>query len=122
MAFLGPESRLAAEASECAGEQGRFWEYRDRLFAEQGPRDRGAFGEENLKRYAREAGLDAARFGSCLDGGRYGDLVRAETESGRAKGVRSTPSLFVNGAKVEMPTDFDQLSALIDAELREVGR
>jgi hypothetical protein len=65
-AFLGPESRQAAEASECAAEQGAFWPYHDRLYERQAGENRGAFSQDNLKRFAVELGLNGQAFDACL--------------------------------------------------------
>lgn len=116
MAFLGQESIRAAEASECAAEQGQFWAYHDKLFAEQTGENRGAFSTSNLKRFAAELGLQTDAFNACLDQGRYTQQVRAETEEGRRKGVRATPTLFINDRKVfEGVPSFEQLRQAIEA-------
>jgi protein-disulfide isomerase len=116
MAFLGQESVWAAEASECAAEQGQFWAYHDKLFAEQAGENRGAFSKANLKRFAAELGLQPDAFNACLDQGRYTEQVRAEREEGRRKGVRATPTIFINGQKVfEGVPSFEQLRQAIEA-------
>src|SRR5581483_3425295 len=97
LAFLGDESEQAAAAAECAGDQGQFWAYHDKLFAEQAGENRGAFSKDNLKRFGADLGLDQASFNACVDSDRYLSAVRAETREGRRLGVRSTPTLFVNG-------------------------
>ncbi len=114
-AFLGSESLWAAEAAECAAEQGRFWEYHDKLFTEQAGENRGTFSKANLKRFAAELGLHTDAFSACLDQERYAAQVRGETEEGRRKGVRATPTIFINDQKVfeGVPT-FDQLRRAIE--------
>ncbi len=114
-AFLGQESIWAAEAAACAGEQGQFWAYHDTLFAEQQGENGGAFSKENLKRFAARLGLDTARFNACLDTDRYATTVQAETAAGRQKGVRATPTLFVNGQKIEGVPLFEELRQVIGA-------
>ena len=79
MAFIGPESEWAAEATECANEQGKFWEYHDKLFDNQGGENVGAFSKANLKRFAAEMKLDTAAFNVCLDSDKYLAKVRADT-------------------------------------------
>lgn len=116
-AFLGPESQWAAVASECANEQGRFWEYYDKVFAEQAGENAGAFSKENLKRFAGELGLDTGRFNQCLDSEKYRDAVQQETLAGQQRGVRGTPTLFVNGRLIERGADYAVLKAAIEAEL-----
>ena len=70
-AFLGQESRWAAEAAECANEQGRFWDYYEKLFTEQGGENVGVFSKPNLQRFAGELSLDTASFNKCLTSGKY---------------------------------------------------
>ena len=115
MAFLGDESVWAAAASECADEQGRFWDYHDTLFTHTAGRGRGVFTRPSLKQYAADLGLERDAFSSCLDSGRYDDWVRAETELGRQQGVTATPTLIVNGRLVSPVPAFDDLRMLIHA-------
>ena len=112
-AFLGLESSWAAEASECAGEQGKFFEFHDKLFASQAGENRGAFSKDNLKRFGAELGLGQS-FASCVDSGRYAQTVRDDTKVGEGRGVQATPTLFVNGRKIEYAASFEQLQAIID--------
>lgn len=111
--FLGPESEWAAEAAECAGEQGRFFEYHDRLYASQAGENRGTFSKTNLKRLGAELGLGQT-FAACVDSGRYAQAVRDQTASGQARGIDRTPTLFVNGRKIEGAATFEQLRGIID--------
>nr|BAL58774.1 DsbA oxidoreductase [Candidatus Acetothermum autotrophicum] len=96
-AFLGQESVWAAEAAYCAAEQGGFWAYHDKLFANQRGENRGAFSKPNLVRFARELGLKTEDFQICLDSGRYRQKVQDELREGQERGVNSTPSFIVNG-------------------------
>lgn len=116
-AFLGQESRWAAEAAECANEQGRFWDYYDKLFTEQGGENVGVFGKPNLQRFAAELGLDAARFSQCLTSGKYTASVFADINQAASKGVRGTPTLFVNGQQVDRGADYAVLRQAIEAAL-----
>jgi protein-disulfide isomerase len=115
LAFLGQESVWAAEAASCAAEQDRFWPYHDKLFAEQAGRNRGAFSRENLKRFGQEIGLERQPFEACVEAGRYAGLVQAERQAGEAKGVSSTPTLFVGGSRLQGVPTFEQLSQAIEA-------
>ena len=99
-AFMGEESVLAAQAAECASDQGRLWDFHDTLFANQRGMDQGAFSSENLKRFAEALELDTAAFDSCLDSGKHAAKVREDTEAGRQLGVDSVPTIFVNGQPV----------------------
>jgi protein-disulfide isomerase len=116
--FLGADTLAAGAASECAADQGKFWEYHDRLFEAQPERKNGAFATAQLKAYGVQVGLEAPAFNACVDGGRYVERVKAETERGRAKGVKATPTLFVNGRKIEGVPQPEALDALIATALR----
>jgi protein-disulfide isomerase len=87
-----PLARTAAEAARCAGAEGRYWAYHDRLFEEQ-PR----FGRDDLLRYAVDLGLDAAAFTRCLDERRYAPAVNADAQQARALGITATPTFLING-------------------------
>jgi protein-disulfide isomerase len=80
----------AAVASRCAGEQGRFWEYREALFAAQ-----GSLGTEPYARIAQELGLDVAKLAACRSDGRQAAEVRADLERARAHGISSTPAFVI---------------------------
>ena len=117
LAFIGDESRWAAEASECANEQGRFWDYYDRLFAEQAGENNGAFNPEHLKRFAVEIELDTDQFNQCLAASKYRAKVQQEVTEAQRLGVRSTPTLFVNGRLVTNGSHYQALQAAIEAAL-----
>jgi protein-disulfide isomerase len=87
-----PNAERAAQAAEAAGAQGKFWEMHDRLYEHQDSLD-----ERSLTRHARKIGLDVAKFESDLAAGAHAARVNRDVESGRAGGVRGTPSLFING-------------------------
>lgn len=114
-AFIGDESIWAAQASECANEQSKFWEYATYLFDHQQGENRGQFSKDNLKRFAGELKLDATAFNGCLDSGKYVDVINNETSQGRARGVNSTPSFFINGGFVQGVLSADQFAAAIDS-------
>lgn len=116
-AFLGDESQWAAEASECANEQGRFWDYYDKLYQEQNGENVGVFSKDNLKRFASEIGLDTVSFNQCLDSGRFTEKVQQETLEGQQAGVRGTPSVFVNGKLIENGGSYLALQAAVEAAL-----
>lgn len=116
-AILGPGSELAAEASECAGEQDAFWEYHDLLYDPQG----GDFGTERLKQLAADLGLDTTSFVECLDSGKYGSLVVAERETVQSLGARGTPAFLINGRPLAGAQPFDVFKEVIEAEIRASG-
>jgi protein-disulfide isomerase len=113
----GRESRRAAEASECANEQGRFWEYHGIVFANQQGEGKGAFRDARLKAFAETLGLDTARFNQCFDSGRYAQAVRDDEDLARSLGITSTPTMLVNGIRVENPLDLNEIRQLVEAEL-----
>lgn len=117
MAFLGKESVRAAEASECAGEQDKFWEYHDKVYENQGGHNSGAYSDANLKRFAAEIGLDMAQFNACLDSGRYSGRVQAQLQAAKGQGVRATPTLIINGRMLEGLYKYEDYRRLIDQEL-----
>ncbi|MDP3987874.1 MAG: DsbA family protein [Candidatus Levybacteria bacterium] len=118
-AFLGAESTNAAEASECANEQGKFWEMHDYLFNHQGGENLGAFSKENLKKFAKDVGLDTGKFNSCLDSDKYKDSVAKDLSDGKAAGVTGTPATFVNGQIVVGAQPFESFKTIIDQELKK---
>lgn len=113
----GRESRRAAEASECANEQGQFWQYHAMLFANQQGEGLGAFADNRLKAFAEALQLDTSAFNTCFDAGQYASAVRDDEQLGRSMGVQGTPMVFVNGTLVQNPLDFSQIQALIEAAL-----
>lgn len=117
LTIIGPESLLAAIASECAAEQGKFWEYHDLLFQRWVGENVGGFSEPNLLRFATEVGLDAGPFTSCLQERRYAEKVRRDFDDARALGVRSTPTLFISGKMYPGLREFDEYRRIIEGEL-----
>lgn len=116
LAILGEQSVSAGQAAECAREQGKFWEYHDKLFAGQGP---FAFAAGNLKRYAKDLGLDSVAFDRCLDSGKYAQRVDTETGVGKMLGLRGTPSFFINGRPLIGAHPFETFQLVIEEELKD---
>ena len=110
----------AAEASECANEQGALWQYHDILFANQ-----SALAVDNLKAYAAQLGLDATKFNECLDSGRMASLVQADmevaTKAAQEAGLDrfGTPAFFINGKHLGGAQPFDVFKQALDAALAE---
>ena len=109
---IHPQAFKAAEAGQCAREQGKFWEYHDQLFANQ-----QALEPEFLKKYAADTGLDAATFSACLDTAKYAERVQAQMGVGNSLGVSSTPSVFINGRLLSGAQPYETFTAVIDEEL-----
>jgi len=109
-----PNARKAAEAAECAAEQGKFWEYHDKLFINQPT----GFGVDKFKQWAGELGLNAPQFNGCLDTGKYAQKVESELQEGTAKGVDGTPATFVNGKLISGAQPYDAFKKEIDSLLK----
>jgi protein-disulfide isomerase len=109
---IHPQAFKSAEAAHCAGEQGKFWDYHDKLFANQ-----EALQADDLKKYASDLGLDAAKFGPCLDSSKYAERVRDGVSAGSRLGVNSTPTLYINGRMLQGAQPFETFAAMIDEEL-----
>lgn len=116
-AFLGQESIWAAQAAECAADQGKFWEYHDLLFEKQNGENVGTFTKENLINYAQELNLDATKFDPCLNNDQTLDRVQADTLEGRNVGVSGTPTFFINGKPLVGAQPADAFQSEIDALL-----
>ena len=114
---MGQESQWAAEASECAAEQDAFWEYHDFLYEHQNGENRGAFSQDNLKKFASQIGLAEEAFGQCLDSGKYTDIVKGEIQMAQQLGVQSTPTFVINGTPVVGAQPFESFQQVIDAAL-----
>jgi protein-disulfide isomerase len=107
-----PHAAKAAEASLCAADQGKFWEYHDVLFKNQKKLD-----PTDLKAYAGEVGLDGQKFGQCLESGDKKKTVDADQQAGLAAGVGGTPAFFINGIFLNGAVPVDEFKKIIDVEL-----
>jgi protein-disulfide isomerase len=119
-AFLTQESVQAAQASECALDQGAdaYWLYHDTLYANRGT-GRTAYSKPRLKSYAQELGLDTASFNKCLDSGAKAEAVQTDLDEGRSQGVQATPTWFLNGQMVPGALPETELRQLFDSRLSE---
>ena len=107
---IHPNAMNAALASECANDQGKFWEMHDMIFEHQ--RD---LSKSVLKTLASDLDLDIDAFNACLDSRAYKDIVEADIQEGNERGVNATPTIYVNGAK-RSPSD---IYDVIDKALAE---
>ena len=110
------KARGASEAAQCAHSQGKFWEYHDKLFANQ-----QALDSDNLKKYAAEIGLDTTAFNQCFDEGKFKSVVDANQAGGDALGVQGTPAFFINGRFLSGAVPFEAFQEIIEEELRHQG-
>ena len=115
-AILGTESNRSAEASECAADQDKFWDYHDALFADQ-MTNRSAFNDDWLIDVAEDLGMDATVFGQCLISGRYATQVKQQALSTQSMGLRGTPAFLVNGTVVSGAQPFSVFQQLIEEQL-----
>ncbi len=118
LAFLGAESTQAANASLCAKEQGKFWDYHDYLFKKQSGENQGTFSDTNLKQFAADLGLDTDKFNKCLDGKIYDSQVQDDMKIASSNGFNSTPSFAVNDKPLVGAVPYSQFQTLIDAALK----
>jgi len=118
-AILGKPSMAAAQAAECAGEQGKFWEYHDKLFASAA--SPLAFTNGRLKGYAKELGLKSQDFNQCLDSGKHLKKVEGETATGGFLGARGTPAFFLNGKLLVGAQPFQVFEAAIEKDLKKAS-
>jgi protein-disulfide isomerase len=112
LSSIHPRAQKAAEAAECAYDQGKFWEYRALLFQNQQDLD-----VESLKKYARDIGLNAETFTTCVESGDKEQQVLRDYGVGKNQGVNGTPTFFINGKKLSGAQPIDAFKALIDATL-----
>jgi protein-disulfide isomerase len=104
----------AAEAALCANDQGKFWEMHDAMFA-----DQQGLAPEGLKAKATKIGLKADQFASCLDADKHADEIKKDIAAGSAAGVSGTPAMFVNGRFISGAVPLDDITKVIDDELKK---
>lgn len=110
-----PNAQKAAEAAECAGEQGGdavYFKMHDKIFENQ-----QALDVASLKTYAQQLGLKTADFNKCLDNGKMASEISKDATEGGSYGVQGTPAFFINGRLVSGAQPFAAFKAAIDAEL-----
>jgi protein-disulfide isomerase len=105
------DARPAAEAAGCAAEQGKFWEYHEKLMA---AKDLSA---DNLKKLAGEVGVDQKQFDGCVAAQKFKDAIEKDVEAGEAAGVNGTPAFFINGRMLDGAQPFEKFKEVIDEEL-----
>ncbi|MCL4394034.1 MAG: DsbA family protein [Chloroflexi bacterium] len=113
------ESNWAAEAAECANQQGKFWEYHDKLYAVWTGEHVGDFTKPKLEGYAAQLGLDTAKFNQCLETDQTASVVRADEQQATKLGLPGTPSFLVNGKVLQWSSlDFGEFSRTFDSLLK----
>jgi len=105
-------AQKAAEAAECAGEQGKYFEMHDKLYQNQ-----QTLSVENEKKWAKEIGLDQGKFDKCLDSGQMAGEIAKDMADGQSYGVQGTPGFFINGKPISGAQPFSVFQQAIEAEL-----
>lgn len=116
---IHPNAQVAGEASECANEQGKFWEYHDKLFEEQdtwSPQTQTDV-TNSLVSYAGELGLNADQFKSCIESEKYKAKVEEDMKAGNQAQVDGTPAFFINGYRLTGAQPFSEFQRVIEQEL-----
>ena len=114
--FIGEESFRAAEATECAADQNKFWEYHDTVFENWKGVNQGAYSDDNLKGFAGRLQLDRDAFDSCLDSGKYRGKVEEDLHLGNRLGVEGTPTLFLQRRRIQVAS-YSELAQLIESAI-----
>ncbi len=112
---IHPAAQKASEAAVCAGQQGKYWEMNERLFATQA--EWGAEGADAIgqfKNYAKELDLDTKAFNECLDAGEAATVIQGDILAGEMFGVSATPSFFINDLAIRGGLPIDALGQVID--------
>ncbi|MGH9343107.1 MAG: thioredoxin domain-containing protein [Terriglobia bacterium] len=116
LASVHPQAEKAAEASECAAAQGKFWEAEKLLYQKQADLSVTA-----LNHYAGDLGLNTAQFDSCLTSGEMASRVQQDIADGKALGVVGTPTFFVGHQEIYGPPNYAQLSSMLNEQLAQAG-
>jgi len=114
---IHPQARPSAEAAECADEQGKFWEYHDKLFEEQ--QVWASAGSTEFKKYATDLGLDTKQFNTCLESGKYKDEVSNDLADATRAGGQGTPHFVIGKTPISGAQPFSSFEAAIEAELKK---
>ena len=114
---IHPNAAKAAEAADCANDQGKFWPMHDRLFANQ-----TKLAVADLKQHASDIGLDKAAFETCLDSGKHAADWKKTVEEGQKYGLSGTPSFFINGRLIVGAQPYESFAVVIDEELDRAAR
>ena len=108
---IHPDAMSAAEAAMCAGEQGTYWPYHERLFSSE------SLGTSTYLQYAQDLGLNMTTFEACLTDHKYQQAITADSDFAINLGIRSTPTFFINGLAVVGAQPLDVFKQVIDKEL-----
>lgn len=107
----------AAQAAQCANDQKKYWEYVEKLWENQ-----SAIQIEDLKKYAKETGLNEKQFSECLDGDKYAAEIEKDINDGMTAGVSGTPAYFINGIFISGAQPFERFQEIIEEELARLDK
>lgn len=123
-AFLGPESTAAANAAQCANDQGKLWVYHNALYsgkvaddAKGGTESDGFFSTTELLNLGQQVGLNMATFTSCVNNNSDANIVAQEKTDATNQGVNSTPTFYVNGTQILGAQPYAQFQQVLDAAI-----
>ena len=116
-AILGEQSNISAEASECAAEQEKFWEFHDAVFEDQ-VATHSSLSQNTLISIGTNLGLDKDAFSECVNSGRYSNQIKQESFSVQSLGIRGTPAFLVNGILVSGAQPFEVFSQIIEEQVQ----
>jgi len=112
LSSIHPMAQKAAEAAECADEQDKFWEYHDGIFANQ-----ASLSIDNMKKWAKDLGLDSSKFNSCLDSEKYANEVRNDLSDATKTGGQGTPYFLVGNTQLSGAYPFEAFQQAIESQL-----
>ena len=107
-------AKFAANAARCAGDQGKFWEYHDKLFTDQSKNT-----DDDFVAYAKELKLDISKFEPCVKGMKMAPQIDKDAQDGENVGVSGTPAYFINGIFLSGALPEQKFAEVIDQELKK---
>jgi predicted DsbA family dithiol-disulfide isomerase/Skp family chaperone for outer membrane proteins len=116
LANIHPHAQKAAEASLCANDQQKFWDFHDSMFSNQ-----SELSVADLKQRAMDLKLDTKVFNQCLDSGKYAPAIQADIQEGARNGVSGTPALFINGRLLSGNQPYSEIKEVIEDELQRIA-
>jgi protein-disulfide isomerase len=108
-----PTAHISAEAARCANDQDKFWTYSDMLFANQNTNT-----TVDLKKFAKDIGLDTQKFNACLDSRKYQPIIQKEFDEASKSGIYGTPTFFINDQVIVGPKSYKELKKAVEEELK----
>ncbi|HSG73961.1 MAG TPA: thioredoxin domain-containing protein [Nitrosopumilaceae archaeon] len=122
--IIGPDSIVAAHATHCANDQGRYWEFHDELYNNWGGENNGWASSENIVKFAQNVGLNEEEFTQCMNEGKFQQLISSSSDDARNLGITGTPAFFVIGpdnqiTKISGAQPYEVFQKLFDSELQK---